>query len=59
MLIQTRLRRILCSIGITPLSGTTNERHMAEDVAVEAAPDFAPSEVEGLEAALRKAASQM
>lgn len=50
---------LLISIGITPLSGTTNADHMAEDVAVESIPDFSPSEVRGLEAALRKAATQM
>ena len=49
----------LSSIGITPLSGTTNEEHMAHDVAVETAPEFSPSEVEGLEAALRRASLQM
>ncbi|KAI5455473.1 hypothetical protein NCC49_000283 [Naganishia albida] len=46
------------SIGITPLSGTTTEQHMKDDVAVEATPDFADAEVEALEMALRRAAAK-
>lgn len=47
------------SIGITPLSGTTDERHMKEDVAVETSKQLAPPEVEALEAALRMVGATM
>jgi aryl-alcohol dehydrogenase-like predicted oxidoreductase len=49
----------MSSIGITPLSGTTNEQHMKEDVAVESSPDFEADDVKALEAVLRKAAGRM
>ncbi|KAJ9100698.1 hypothetical protein QFC20_005391 [Naganishia adeliensis] len=57
--VQQVLFKFCQSIGITPLSGTTNEQHMEEDVAVESAPDFAEEDVKALETALRKAAVQM
>lgn len=49
----------ITSIGITPLSGTTNQQHMKEDVAVESAPQFAAGDVKALETALRNAAARM
>jgi diketogulonate reductase-like aldo/keto reductase len=40
------------SLGIIPLSGTTSERHMIEDVAVESMPSLSEDEVKSLERAL-------
>ena len=40
------------SLGIIPLSGTTSERHMIEDVAVESIPQLSAEEVSAIERAL-------
>lgn len=40
------------SLGIIPLSGTTSERHMVEDVAVESIPPLSAEEVSSIERAL-------
>lgn len=59
MTVEQILFKFCQSIGITPLSGTTDERHMKEDVAVETSKQLAPREVEALEAALRTAGATM
>ncbi|KAJ9107539.1 hypothetical protein QFC21_000997 [Naganishia friedmannii] len=58
MTVEQILFKFCQSIGITPLSGTTNEQHMKEDVEVETSANLAAFEVEALEAALRRAGAQ-
>jgi len=46
MLHTQAMYKLLMSLGITPLDGTTNSEHMKEDLAVLSLPELTAQEVE-------------